>query len=60
MKKVTVAIDYPWYGVKPDEHEFEVEDDTTEDEIIEQANEILNDMIWNRIGTRIEVDGEIV
>lgn len=60
MKTVKVAIDYPWCGVRPDEYEFEVEDDTTEEEIVEQATEILNDMIWNRIGTRIEVNGEII
>lgn len=57
MKTVKVAIDYPWCGVHPDEYEFEVEDNATEEEIIERANEILNDMIWNRVGTRIEVNG---
>ena len=60
MKTVKVAIDYPWCGVQPDEYEFEVEDNATEDEIAEQATEILNDMIWNRISTRIEVEGEIL
>lgn len=60
MKKVTVAVDYPWCGVQPDEYEFEVEDNATEEEIVEQATAILNDMIWNRIGTRIEVDGEMI
>lgn len=58
MKKVKVSIDYPWCGVPSDEYEFEVEDDITEEEIVEQATEILNDMVWNRVGTRIEVEGE--
>lgn len=58
MKKVKVAIDYPWCGVPSDEYEFEVEDNATEDEIEEQATEILNEMIWDRVGTRIEVEGE--
>ena len=60
MKKVKVVIDYPWCGVPSDEYEFEVKDSTTKDEIVEQATEILNDMIWNRVGTRIEVEGEIL
>ena len=60
MKKVKVAIDYPWCGVKSDERDFEVEDNATEEEIIEQANEILNEMIWDRVGSRIEVDGESI
>lgn len=60
MKKVKVTIDYPWYGVPSDEYEFEVEDNTTEKEIEEMATEILNDMVWNRVGTRIEVNGEII
>lgn len=60
MKKVKVAIDYPWCGVPSDEYDFEVDDNATEDEIIEQANETLNEMIWNRVGSRIEVDGELI
>lgn len=60
MKKVKVAIDYPWCRVPSDEYEFEVEDNATEDEIIEQATEILNDMVWNRVSTRIEVEGELI
>ena len=60
MKKVKVAIDYPWCGVQSDEYEFEVEDDTTEEDIEERAYEILNEMIWNRVGTRIEVNGEML
>ena len=60
MKKVKVAIDYPWCGVPSDEYEFEVEDSATKEEIAEQSAEILTEMIWNRIGTRIEIDGEML
>lgn len=60
MKNVKVVIDYPWCGVPSDEYDFKVDDNATEDEIIEHANEILNEMIWNRIGSRIEVDGELI
>lgn len=60
MKKVKVAIDYPWCGVPSDEYNFEVEDNATEDEIIEQANETLNEMIWDRVSTRIEINGELI
>lgn len=60
MKKITVFIDYPWCGVPSDEYDFEVEDNATGEEILEQANEILNEMIWNRVGSRIEVDGELI
>ena len=60
MKNVKVTIDYPWCGVPSDKYDFEVHDNATEDEIIEHANEILNEMIWNRIGSRIEVDGELI
>ena len=37
MKKVKVAIDYPWCGISSDEYDFEVDDNATEDEIMEQA-----------------------
>lgn len=60
MKKVKVAIDYPWCGISSDEYDFEVDDNATEDEIMEQANEILNEMIWNRVSSRIEMDGELI
>lgn len=49
MKKITVFIDYPWCWVPSDEYDFEVKDNATEEEIIEQANEILNEMIWDRV-----------
>ncbi len=52
MKKYKAAIDYPWCGVPSDTCEFEVEDDATEEEIDKIALEILNEMIWERIGTR--------
>lgn len=60
MRKVKVGIDYPWCGVQPDEYEFEVEDSATKEEIEKIAIEYLNDMVWNRISTRVEVEGEML
>lgn len=60
MRKVKVGIDYPWCGVPSDEYEFEVEDNATKEEIEKIAIEYLNDMVWNRISTRVEIEGEML
>lgn len=51
MKRYEAAIDYPWCGIPSDTHEFEVEDDATEEEIEEIALEVIQEMIWNRVST---------
>ena len=50
MRKIRAYVEFPWAGISDDEYEFEVNDDATEEEINEIANEVINEMVWNRIG----------
>ena len=49
MRKIKAYIQFPWACIPDDEYEFEVENDATEEEINERANDIINEMIWNRV-----------
>ncbi len=49
MKKIKCSVHYPWAGVQDDEYIVEVDDNATEEEIEEAANEVINDLVWNRI-----------
>ncbi len=55
MKRIRVYVNYPWTGIDDDEYEFEVDDETTEDEIADMANEAINDLVWNRLSSGWEV-----
>lgn len=60
MKKIRAYVSYPWAGINDDEYEFEVDDETTEDEIADIANEVINDLVWNRLcgGWEVVEDGQ--
>ena len=55
MKRTRVYVNYPWAGIDDDEYELEVNDETTEDEIADMANEIINALVWNRLSSGWEV-----
>lgn len=55
MKKIKAYVSYPWACISDDEYEFEVEDDATDTEIDEIANEVINELVWNRISSGWEV-----
>ena len=50
MRKIKAYIHFPWAGIPDDEFEFKVADDATKAEI----NEVINEMIWNRISCEWE------
>lgn len=51
MRKIRAYVQFPWAGIQDDIYEFEVEDDATEEEINKEANEVINEMVWNRISS---------
>ena len=55
MRKIRAYVSYPWAGISDDEYEFEVEDDATDAEIDEIANEVINELVWNRVSGGWEV-----
>ncbi len=49
MKKIKCNVHYPWAGIEDDKYIIEVDDNTTAKEIDEVTEEVINDMVWNRI-----------
>ena len=49
MRKIKCSVHYPWPGIEDDEYIFKVEDDMTEKEIEHIAQEIIEELILNRV-----------
>jgi hypothetical protein len=49
MRNIKCSVHYPWAGIQNDEEVIEIEDDATNDEIEAIVEEVVQDIIWNRI-----------
>lgn len=49
MRNIKCSVHYPWAGIQNDEEVIEIEDDATNDEIEAIVEEVVQDIVWNRI-----------
>ena len=55
MKKIICRVRYPWACIPADECIMEVEDHMAEWAIEQMAQQIIEEMVWDRVNTSWEV-----
>lgn len=54
MKKFEARVSYPWAGIEDDVEVVELDDNISEEEVEIEMQEVLEEMIYNRLSTSWE------